>query len=274
MAVKWAAVAGMIMILLAACAPLRAETSSAPDVLALLAPFEGRYAEIGYNALYAVRLALDEAGRDDVTLWAMDDGGTVETARIRARALTLDPQIKAVIALGNAATDPQTQAAYSELPVLMIGYWGHVPQSEVVLSMFPTALVENVDNPTGDIVEAAAHDGVLTVGDIGVLSQFALLRENLSGVTVLSAGRLPDADFRERYLGVDLFVPEPTPIATQTYAAVVSLLSLWPEGKVPRGDLLAALLPAFDDGYWRDANLYTYRYSDSGELLSVDDLVE
>ncbi len=43
-------------MLLSACAVKRTPTIYR---IALLAPFEGRYREIGYNALYAARMAFD-----------------------------------------------------------------------------------------------------------------------------------------------------------------------------------------------------------------------
>ncbi|MCS7070642.1 MAG: hypothetical protein NZM00_03995, partial [Anaerolinea sp.] len=44
--------------------------------IALIAPFEGRYREVGYNALYAARLALADA-ESGVQLLPLDDGGSV-----------------------------------------------------------------------------------------------------------------------------------------------------------------------------------------------------
>src|SRR4051794_35174325 len=70
--------------------------------IALLAPFEGRYREIGYNALYAARLALADAADPQIELLPIDAGG--DQAAERARALSLDPQVKTVILLGYEAT--------------------------------------------------------------------------------------------------------------------------------------------------------------------------
>jgi len=73
--------------------------------VALLAPFEGRYREIGYNALYAARLAFTESGFANVELMPIDDGGSVVTAVLRARALTHDPQVIGALILGYQAAD-------------------------------------------------------------------------------------------------------------------------------------------------------------------------
>jgi len=69
----------------------------------LVAPFEGRYRPIGYDAIYAARLAVRErnasggVGGYRVELVAYDDGGDAQAAVERARQLALDPQVMAVI---------------------------------------------------------------------------------------------------------------------------------------------------------------------------------
>ena len=69
----------------------------------LVAPFEGRYRPIGYDAIYAARLAVRErntsggVGNYRVELVAYDDGGDAQAATERARQLALDPQVVAVI---------------------------------------------------------------------------------------------------------------------------------------------------------------------------------
>ena len=45
----------LLALALTACG---ASNPELPGKIALLAPFEGQYREIGYNALYAVRLAI------------------------------------------------------------------------------------------------------------------------------------------------------------------------------------------------------------------------
>ena len=71
--------------------------------IGLVAPFEGPYRYVGYDAIYAVRLALREAsaGRGvaghSIELVAYDDRGTVGGAVTAARNLTLDSQVIAVI---------------------------------------------------------------------------------------------------------------------------------------------------------------------------------
>ena len=64
----------IILAVVSACAVVRT-----PSIvrMALLAPFEGRYREVGYNALYAARLGFCRRQAIlQVDLLAVDDGGT------------------------------------------------------------------------------------------------------------------------------------------------------------------------------------------------------
>jgi len=69
----------------------------------LVAPLEGRYRPVGYDAIYAARLAVRErnasggVGGYRVELVAYDDGGDAQAATERAKQLALDPQVVAVI---------------------------------------------------------------------------------------------------------------------------------------------------------------------------------
>jgi len=86
------------LILVAACGGTRPVIK-----FGLVAPFEGRYRPVGYDAIYAARLAVRErnaaggAGGYRVELVAYDDGGDARAAMERARQLALDPQVVAVI---------------------------------------------------------------------------------------------------------------------------------------------------------------------------------
>ncbi len=78
--------------------------STAPVVkIGLAAPFEGRYRAIGYEAIYAARLAIREInaaggiGGYRVELFVLDDGGDPAMAIEQARKMAIDPQVIAVI---------------------------------------------------------------------------------------------------------------------------------------------------------------------------------
>ncbi len=90
--------AACMLVLLAAC------NSVAPVVkVGLVAPFEGRDRAVGYDAIYAARLAVREindaggiAGHR-VALVALDDGGQTDLAQQTGASLTIDPGIVAVV---------------------------------------------------------------------------------------------------------------------------------------------------------------------------------
>lgn len=88
----------LVLILLSAC------QSVAPVVkVGLVAPFEGREREIGYDVLYSARLAVREInaaggiGGTRIALVALDDGGDTEFAAATADSLLIDPQVVAVV---------------------------------------------------------------------------------------------------------------------------------------------------------------------------------
>ncbi|MEM6281408.1 MAG: hypothetical protein AAF787_04370 [Chloroflexota bacterium] len=163
--------------------------------IALLAPFEGRYREVGYQALYAARMAIAETGRIDLELLAVDDGGSGATAVDRAAALNNDPLVKMVLVLGPHSADERV-IDLLEKPALVVGEW----EDE-------------------SIVALAARDEPFTCGSVCLLPSFALLTEDPTLVTIEVTAPPVDAAFREQYVNFDQFVPEPLPIAQQTYVA-------------------------------------------------------
>jgi ABC-type branched-subunit amino acid transport system substrate-binding protein len=97
--------------------------------IGLVAPFEGQYRYVGYDAIYAARLALREAnaaggvGGYSVELVAYDDRGDVQGARTAARDLSQDPAVVAVIGHFRDPTTAAARALYDQagLPLLVAG---------------------------------------------------------------------------------------------------------------------------------------------------------
>lgn len=116
-----------VWLLLSGCAP-RTEPITR---IALLAPFEGADRDIGYEALYAARLAVTEADDIWLDLLPIDDGA--DQGMARARALAADPLVKVVLLLGDQAASPEVQAAFDDLPVLIVGDWNAQPESANVI---------------------------------------------------------------------------------------------------------------------------------------------
>lgn len=109
-ALKPAAALAVLASVLWACVPV-----AHPVVkIGLVAPFEGRYRDLGYEVIYAVRLAVREANAaggllgHDVELVALDDGGSPEAAAEQARKLSVDAGVLAVV---GHWLDPTTLAA-------------------------------------------------------------------------------------------------------------------------------------------------------------------
>lgn len=222
--------------------------------IALLAPFEGQYRSIGYNALYAVRLATDEAASHDIQLLAVDDGGTVESAIKRIQALNIDPAVEAILVLGAAASHPDVQSI-NDRPLIIIGNWGHGRADEhTFYAAHQSTVQEQLDS------------------DLLMLGPAADLDGSLNEIVFVSSGRLADEAFYQRYMQSDLHVPAPNLLATITYD--VSRLVL---GALASGIEIAQAQHEgingtirFEAGYWRDAPLNSFRY-DGDQLVMLPD---
>lgn len=105
--------AGFALILLCLLPATGCRALPATLKVGLVAPFEGRWRDIGYDAIYAARLAIrevNERGGIDgyrVELVALDDGGDARLAAESAATLVADPQV--IVALGHWL--PETTAA-------------------------------------------------------------------------------------------------------------------------------------------------------------------
>jgi len=254
----------MVALILSACAVTRTPTIMR---VALLAPFEGRYREIGYNALYAARLAFAESGISDVELMPIDDGGSVETAVLRARALTYDPQVMGAIVLGYQASDPRVQAAFGDIPHIIVGRWTDARSGDLT---FIVSSAE-IDTPLAPVT--APIDTPYEGGDVFLLEGARRLRESMDGVTVITSGGLPDADFVERYKAGNNFAPDPNPLATLTYDAAALMIRAAQMGDragayrlIGEGSYngLNGVIAFGDDGYWLNAPIHRYRYTVDG----------
>ena len=111
-------------ILLTAC---RFPGTVRPTVkISLVAPFEGRYRYIGYDVIYAVRLALREANAAggvagySVELVAYDDGANTAMAVEQARKLSIDPAIVAAIGHFREETAGAALSIYAEAGIPLV----------------------------------------------------------------------------------------------------------------------------------------------------------
>jgi len=257
----------LIAALLSGCAVIQA---SAPPRLALLAPFEGRYRDVGYEALYAVRLAIDDSA-SDIDLFAIDDGGSLRTAIERARAIQSSEEYVGALLIGPHATNTDVQMALTGLPTVIIGGWGaHAAGDHVVSLSNPDALSQLTAVRSDNITQLPELP--FTGDERYALSQMTELHSDLTGVTILSSGSLPSDDFSERYLNSAEFAPEPGFLATLAYDATRLILiaqrpgASWAE---VRYEGLNGVF-TFADGYWQNAPMYRYGFQ-SGTLTSLPD---
>ncbi len=129
--------------------------------IGLAGPFEGPYRYAGYDAIYAVRLALRAAsaaggvGGYSIELVAYDDQGIISGARTVARNLVLDPQVVAVIGHFGAETTAAARGIYAQagVPLIDTGTLARWPEGEAGL------LCPLLDflNSEGEALELASH---------------------------------------------------------------------------------------------------------------------
>jgi branched-chain amino acid transport system substrate-binding protein len=94
--------------------------------IGLVAPFEGRYRYIGYDVIYAVRLAVREVnaaggvGGYSVELIAYDDGADPAMAVEQARKLAADPDVVAAMGHFCEETTGAAWSAYAEAGIPLV----------------------------------------------------------------------------------------------------------------------------------------------------------
>lgn len=259
----------VFLLVLTACTA----TTAAPPVkrIALLAPFEGRYREIGYDAIYPIRLALNDA-QSTLVLVTADDGGTVDSAIIQAKRLSADQTILAALVIGPIATDPAVLTAFSEMPVITVGLWNAVP-AENTFILASEKLSEVRTNHAKTIGIALDTDAPVTGGELFALKQYAKLRPNLTGVTVALSAVASDVDFADRLVASDLFVPAAGALSTVAYDAS-GLINSVAATSSTRAEIFTALETVSYDGingriaftaerWWEDAPIVEYGYENN-----------
>jgi branched-chain amino acid transport system substrate-binding protein len=124
------ALAGLLVVCLASggCAPNWLGLRNATPVvkIGLVAPFEGRYRSLGYEALYAAKWVVRQ--RNDaggvagyrVELVALDDGDDPSSSAFQARKFAVDHDVMGVIGPFSSATVAAAAPAYREVGLAMI----------------------------------------------------------------------------------------------------------------------------------------------------------
>ena len=113
----------LLVWMMTGCQPVRVQPSVK---IGLVAPFEGPYRAIGYEVIYAVRLALREAnaaggvGGYSVELVAFDDGADPVKAVEEARKVVADPDVVAVLGHFRGDTTRAAVEVYAEAGVPLV----------------------------------------------------------------------------------------------------------------------------------------------------------
>ena len=240
----------ILTIFVTACSP---NDNGAIPKIALLAPFGGEYRDIGYNALFAARLALADEGSEYVQLLAVDDGGDFKSATLRAKALNLDPDVAVIIALGASATHPSTQHVNSK-PMLLVGNWGYDQADDDSLY---------ASHP--QLARAGAADDLL------IVEALAGLRSDTPGGILMSSASPAVSSFAERFINSDKNAPPPNILASLTYDLTRLSLTALDNNSDIAGTSYAGLngVIRFADGFWQDAPLHRYVF-DGEELLVLE----
>lgn len=258
------------------------DTSVTPVKVVLFAPFEGRFREIGYEMLYAARLAFTEADADpsQVRLIPIDDGGTLVTAQQHAAAIALDPQVQIVITAGLMGTHPDVLTEFGDLPVIVAGSWR--PPVDATGNVFYLASAEAAELPVlssdSEFVSYALNADVSA--ELLALKQVQRLRDSTGSMTIVSSASLPNVDFVARYQASDAFAPAPSLISTLAYDAAglaLNAISVAPNRQAVTDRLhtidyqgINGQITFDDHGYWQDAPLHVYQYNADGVLTEIE----
>ena len=140
--------------------------------IGLSAPFEGLYRDLGYEVLYATRLAVRErnaaggvAGRYLVELVALNDFNEPQEAALQAREMAADPGVLGVLGGWSAETARQSAPEYGRLGLPFLA-------------------------PEGDPAELGAEAARFSVGELGA-----------SRAAILSSGNAGDEALAEAFAG-------------------------------------------------------------------------
>jgi branched-chain amino acid transport system substrate-binding protein len=180
--------------------------------IGLVAPFEGRYRYVGYDVIYAVRLALQEAiavggvGGYSVELVAYDDGADPAMAVEQARKLAVDPEVVAAIGHFREGTTAAASDTYAEVDILLVS---------------PTALAPVADALASELLRYLAKTGPERAALVTEGGPLGAALQRHAGLELVVP--LEDADWLERVLacGAEAVICDAEPV---TAGEVVKVL--------------------------------------------------
>jgi ABC-type branched-subunit amino acid transport system substrate-binding protein len=226
------------LLLLASCilllASCRFPGSVRPTVkIGLVAPFEGHYRYVGYDVIYAVRLAVREVnatggvGGYSIELVAYDDAADPAMALEQARKLAIDPQVVAVIGHFRPKTTAAAEDAYAEvgIPLVSLGLIALYADTSAdeLLRYLDEAELDSVALVTegGPLGLALQHDArigsVVSLQDADWLEHVLISDAAICDAEPVTAGEVVQALREAGWEGVFLGGPE---LAAADFAAV------------------------------------------------------
>lgn len=259
-------------LLSAVCCLLTACAVTRPTVkIGLVAPFEGRYREVGYEVIYAVRLAIREANAAggvagySVELVSLDDSGEAEMAVEQARKLATDPLVVGVVGHWLEATTVAAAPEYASSGLPLLATAGGPDLPDASFRLWP----------------ASPCHLVTSSGCIAALEDL----RGADALTLTVPAPLPadsaDPAFADRYRAISGGV-EPRFNAVLAYDAARLLLDaiardIGPNGRPGRAGVEAQLAQSDYSGLsgrfrfgpdraWTEARNWLYRWSD-GQLV-------
>jgi ABC-type branched-subunit amino acid transport system substrate-binding protein len=220
-----------VLLLLASC---RFPGAVRPTIkIGLVAPFEGRYRYVGYDVIYAARLAMREAnagggiGGYSTELVAYDDAADPAMAVQQARNLAVDSQVVAAIGHFRPGTTAAAEGAYAEAGIPLVSPGLIAPYADVVAdellryldeaALDGAALVTG-GGPLGLALQSDARIGpVVSPRDVGWLEQALDSEAIVCDAEPVTAGEVVRALRSAGWGGVFLGGPE---LAAADFAAV------------------------------------------------------
>jgi branched-chain amino acid transport system substrate-binding protein len=169
--------------------------------IGLVAPFEGRYRYVGYDVIYAARLAVREAnaaggvGGYTVELAAYDDGADPAMAVEQARKLAVDPGVVVAIGHFRPETTAAAEDAYAEAGIPLVSPGLVAPYADLLADDLLVYL------------EEGGLDSAALVTDGGPLG-LALRRDARIGPVVSPE----DADWLEQVSASDAIICDAEPV--------------------------------------------------------------
>jgi len=250
---QWSGVSGRLGLLIAVLTAAGCLPVARPTVtIGLVAPFEGRYRDVGYEVIYAVRLAVREANAAggvagyNVALMALDDAGDATQAAVQARKLSAAPEVVGAIGHWLEATTLAAAPVYVESGLPMLATAASPELAEGAYRLWLTWEAEAAAVPAGArqcplpcdsledldwLFDTRAEDPLVEIVGPATWGQpqfAALAGEAVEGVMFVTPSPYPadsaDPGFAERYRAISNGV-EPRANAVLAYDAARMLFA-------------------------------------------------